>query len=286
VLTGLPQSSKRCIVVLTSFVRTLRKVTSLLATFVLRLHGLGIFTQKSILRTKTDCHSLYLVYLAIAKLVVFYVGTVTISFAAMRTVRALRIDCVDKTLRQEIAFFDNGDTGAIAVKLNTFSSHIQLGIAEKLGLVVQAISALITAFIVALAVQWKLALITICIIPAIVITTGIGVAIDASQENRCMKLYAKAGSFAAETFSSIRVVHAYWSQPRMIEGHNRILDDARREGLRKSLNWGLLYANEFFFVYAGYGLAFWQGIRMYASGEIEAPGKIITYVVISTLRHL
>ncbi|KAH0290290.1 multidrug resistance protein, partial [Aureobasidium sp. EXF-3399] len=222
--------------------------------------------------------SLYLVYLAIAKLIVFYVGTVTISFAAMRTVRALRIDCVDKTLRQEIAFFDIGDTGAIAVKLNTFSSHIQLGIAEKLGLVVQAIAALITAFIVALAVQWKLALITICIIPAIVITTGIGVAIDASQENRCMKLYAKAGSFAAETFSSIRVVHAYWSQPRMIERHNQILEDARREGLRKSLNWGLLYANEFFFVYAGYGLAFWQGIHMYANGEIEAPGKIITVI--------
>jgi len=242
------------------------------------LPELGIATQQSRSSTETDCDSLYLVYLAIAKLIVFYVGTVTISFAAMRTVRALRIDCVDKTLRQEIAFFDNGDTGAIAVKLNTFSSHIQLGIAEKLGLVVQAIAALITAFIVALAVQWKLALITICIIPAIVITTGIGVAIDASQENRCMKLYAKAGSFAAETFSSIRVVHAYWSQPRMIERHNQILEDARREGLRKSLNWGLLYANEFFFVYAGYGLAFWQGIHMYAKGEIEAPGKIITYV--------
>jgi ATP-binding cassette subfamily B (MDR/TAP) protein 1 len=204
----------------------------------------------------------------------------------MRTVRALRIDCIDKTLRQEIAFFDEGDSGAIAVKLNTFSSHIQLGIAEKLGLVIQAISALITAFIVALAVQWKLALITICIIPAIVTTTGIGVAIDATQETRCMKLYGKAGSLAAETFSSIRVVHAYWSQPRMIERHNQILDDAKREGLRKSLNWGLLYANEFFFVYAGYGLAFWQGIHMYASGEIEAPGKIITCVVLSTPEHI
>lgn len=195
----------------------------------------------------------------------------------MRTVRALRIDCINRTLRQEVAFFDNGNTGAIAVRLSTNSSHIQQGMAEKLGLIVQATSALITAFVVALAVQWKLALITICIIPAIVITTGIGIAIDASQENRCMKLYGKAGSLATETFSSIRVVHAYWSQPRMIERHNQILDDAQKQGMRKSLNWGLLYANEFFFVFAGYGLAFWQGIHMYARGEIEAPGKIITY---------
>lgn len=196
----------------------------------------------------------------------------------MRTVRALRIDCINGTLRQEIAFFDNGNTGAIAVRLSTNSSHIQQGMAEKLGLIVQAISALITAFVVALAVQWKLALITICIIPAIVITTGIGIAIDASQENRCMKLYGRAGSLATEVVSSIRVVHAYWSQSRMIEKHNQILDDAKKQGMRKSLNWGLLYANEFFFVFAGYGLAFWQGIHMYASGEIEAPGKIITYV--------
>ncbi|KAG9694036.1 multidrug resistance protein 3, partial [Aureobasidium melanogenum] len=176
----------------------------------------------------------------------------------MRTVRALRIDCVNKTLRQEIAFFDNGNTGAIAVRLSTNSSHIQQGMAEKLGLIVQAISALITAFVVALAVQWKLALITICIIPAIVITTGIGIAIDAAQKIRCMKLYGKAGSLATETFSSIRVVHAYWSQPRMIERHNQILDDAKKQGMRKSLNWDLRYANEFFF--------------------IEAPGKIITVI--------
>lgn len=234
----------------------------------------------------TSSLSLYLVYLAIAKLVVFYVGTVTISFAAMRTVRALRIDCIDKTLRQEIAFFDSGNTGATAVKVTTNANLVQQGIAEKFGLIVQAISALVTAFIVALAVQWKLALITICILPAIVITTGIGVAIDASQENRCMQLYGKAGELATEVFSSIRVVHAYWSQPRMIERHNQILDDAKKQGMRKSLNWGVLYCNEFFFVFAGYGLAFWQGIHMYARGEIEAPGKIITYVLYLTLTSL
>ncbi|KAI5257445.1 multidrug resistance protein [Aureobasidium subglaciale] len=224
--------------------------------------------------------SLYLVYLAIAKLVVFYVGTVTISFAAMRTVRALRIDCINKTLRQEIAFFDSANTGSTAVKVTTNASLVQQGIAEKFGLIVQAISALITAFIVALAVQWKLALITICILPAIIITTGIGVAIDASQENKCMQHYGKAGSLATEVFSSIRVVHAYWSQPRMIERHNRILDDAKRQGMRKSLNWGLLYANEFFFVFAGYGLAFWQGIQMYARGEIEAPASSVIFAVL------
>jgi ATP-binding cassette subfamily B (MDR/TAP) protein 1 len=188
----------------------------------------------------------------------------------MRTVRALRIDCIEKTLRQDIAFFDGGNTGSTAIKITTNASLVQQGMAEKLGLIVQAVAAMVTAFIVALSVQWKLALITICILPAIVITTGISIAIDASQEAKCMTLYAKAGTLATEVFSSIRLVHAYWSQPRMIERHNKILDDAKI--------WGILYANEFFFVFAGYALAFWQGIRMYASGEIEAPGKIITYV--------
>jgi ATP-binding cassette subfamily B (MDR/TAP) protein 1 len=196
----------------------------------------------------------------------------------MRTVRALRIDCIEKTLRQEIAFFDGGNTGSTAIKITTNASLVQQGMAEKLGLIIQAISAMITAFIVAISVQWELALITICILPAIVIITGISVAIDASQEAKCMALYAKAGIFATEVFSSIRLVHAYWSQPRMIQRHNKILDDAKVLGMRKSLNWGILYANEFFFVFAGYALAFWQGIRMYESGQIDAPGKIITYV--------
>ena len=200
----------------------------------------------------------------------------------MRTVRALRIDCIEKTLRQEISFFDSANTGSVAVKVTTNASLVQQGMAEKFGLIVQALSALITAFVVALAVQWKLALITICIIPAIIITKGISVAIDASQEAKCLHHYSQAGNLATEVFSSIRLVHAYWSQPRMIERHNQILDDAKRQGMRKSLNWGILYANEFFFVFAGYALAFWQGIHMYARGEIQQPGKIITYVVVSS----
>jgi ATP-binding cassette subfamily B (MDR/TAP) protein 1 len=55
-----------------------------------------------------------------------------------------------------------------------------------------------------------------------------------------------------------------------------LLAEAERLGMRKSPNYGVMFSTSFFCIYAGYGLAFWQGIRMYASGEIAEPGTIIT----------
>jgi ATP-binding cassette, subfamily B (MDR/TAP), member 1 len=39
-----------------------------------------------------------------------------------------------------------------------------------------------------------------------------------------------------------------------------------------------MYCVEYFCVFAGYALAFWQGIKMYNSGQIDGPEEIVTYV--------
>lgn len=46
--------------------------------------------------------------------------------------------------------------------------------------------------------------------------------------------------------------------------------------MKKSPNNGVLFSTEFFCVYAGYGLAFWQGVGMFVRGEIDEPGDVVT----------
>jgi ATP-binding cassette subfamily B (MDR/TAP) protein 1 len=91
------------------------------------------------------------------------------------------------------------------------------GIGEKLGIAISGISTFVSAFIVALAVQWKLTLITMCIILLLVIVTGVTVWIDAKQEARILRHYAKAASLAEEVFSSIQTVHTFWAHERLLE---------------------------------------------------------------------
>lgn len=198
--------------------------------------------------------------------------------SAIRTTKALRIDFLQATLRQNIAFFDSADAGSTSVQVTTNGNLVSQGISEKLTLTVQGLSTFISAFVVAFAVQWKLAFITISIVPTILIVTSICIVIDTKQEAQILPIYSKAGLLAEEVFSSMRTVHAFWLQPTLSKRYDALLGDAMKVGMKKSPNYAVLFSTEFFCVFSGYGLAFWQGIRMYASGEIAESGDVVTYV--------
>lgn len=220
--------------------------------------------------------TLYFVYLFVAKFVLVYIYSLGASVAAIRTTKALRLDFLQSLLRQDITYFDSKEGGSPSVKVTTNGNSVNNGISDKLLLLIQSISTMISAFIIALAVNWKLALICVCILPTIIIVTGLSATIDIMQEGRITKIYSEAGLLAEEVFSSIATVHAFWLHPLMFKKYDALLAETERLGMKKSPNYGVMFSSSFFCVYAGYGLAFWQGIRMYISGEIAQPGTIIT----------
>lgn len=194
----------------------------------------------------------------------------------MRTTKSLRVLFLRSALRQEVGFFDVWKGGSAAVKVTTDFNRVHNGIAEKLGFAVQSLATLFAAFIVAFVAHWKLTLITAVIIPTILITTGLCAGIDIKQESAINRLHAQACSLAEEVFSSMRTVQAFWAYRPLSRRYGTFMDVAYAKGLRKWLNLGVLYSTEFGCVYAGYALAFWQGVKMFASGEIQDPGKIVT----------
>ncbi|PKX96023.1 ABC transporter ATP-binding protein [Aspergillus novofumigatus IBT 16806] len=223
-------------------------------------------------------YALYLVYLFIAKFALVYIHTVTASIAAIRATKALRLNFLQCLLRQDMSYFDSKDSGSPSVKVTTNGNLVTNGISEKLSVFVQSCATFIAAFVVAFAVQWKLTLITVCIVPTIVIVTGVCMGIDVKNEDELMGIYSRASLVAEEVFSSISTVHAFWLQPVMAKRYEDYLAELERVGMKKSPNYGVLFSTEFFCVYAGYGLAFWQGIRMYARGEVHEPGDIVTVI--------
>jgi ATP-binding cassette subfamily B (MDR/TAP) protein 1 len=147
----------------------------------------------------------------------------------------------------------------------------------------QGTSMFFSAFIVALAVQWKLALIVMSIVPAILIVTSVCIAIDAVHEAQITRHYSQAAVIAQEAISSIKTVHAFWAQEKLVGKYEEHLQAARKVGKKKSPNYGILFSTEWFFVLSGTALAFWQGFRMYASGEIDNVGTVINVVLAVTI---
>lgn len=196
--------------------------------------------------------------------------------AAIRTTRSLRQVFLEHTLRQEIWHFDRRSNSAIATQVTTNGNRISQGIAEKLAFVVQGLSTFCSAFIVALVVQWKLSLITLSIVPVIFVVTGTCIAIDAPQEARIVRIYSQASNIAQEAISSIRTVHAFGARAKMVNKYDDFLQEAHTEGNKKSPNYGVLFSVEYFCVYSGIALCFWQGFKMFQSGEIANVGQVFT----------
>ncbi|KAF2101316.1 P-loop containing nucleoside triphosphate hydrolase protein [Rhizodiscina lignyota] len=227
-------------------------------------------------RSQVNKFTLWFVYLFVAKFVGVYIWTLALSISGLRTTKALRTHFLERILRQDIEFFDSPDNGSVAIQISTNGNVVNQGIGEKLGLFIQGIATFVSAFVVAFAVQWKLTLITLSIVPTIVIVTTVCIAFDAKIEGRIQPLYAQAGQLAEEAFGSIANVHAFWSHPKMAAMYDTYLSAVRKDALNKSPIYGAIFSTEFFCVYAGYALAFWQGIHMYARGEIDQPGQIVT----------
>ena len=182
------------------------------------------------------------------------------------------------TLRQNIAFFDSADAASVSIQATTNGNNVNTGISEKLTLTVQGISTFVAAFVVAFAVQWKLTLITITIVPTIIITIGVCVSILTKYEAQMLTIYNRAGLVAEEAFSSMRTIHAFWLQPMLSRAYDSHLANAKIVGMKFSPIYMILFSTEFFCTYAGYGLAFWQGIHMYSKGEIKNSGDVVTVI--------
>ncbi|EON67317.1 hypothetical protein W97_06570 [Coniosporium apollinis CBS 100218] len=226
-------------------------------------------------RQDVNKYALYFVYIFLARFVLAWIWTTAITISGIRITRSIRYQFLKATLSQDIAYFDAGDSGSVAVQITTNGNLIQQGISEKLGLAVQAIASFVAAIVIAFVAQWKLTLITIGVAPAIILITGIATMIDARLESRMLEIYSAAAALAGDTISSMRTVHAFSAGSKLVKKYDGHLQRAYEIGRSKSIVWGLFYCTEYFLVYAAYALAFWQGIRMFFSGEIKDPGTIV-----------
>ena len=197
--------------------------------------------------------------------------------AAIRCTKSLRVHFLESLLRQDIGYFDSKETGSPSVKVTSSGNLVTNGISERLSVFIQSCSLFVSAFCVAFAVQWKLTFITICVVPSIIIVTAFCMGIEAKNEKRLMKIYSRASLLAEEVFSTISTVHSFWLQPVMAERYEDFLAEMERIGVKKSPNYGVLFSVDYFCIFSGYGLAFWQGIKRFSSGEIKEPGDIVTY---------
>lgn len=83
--------------------------------------------------------------------------------------------------------------------------------------------------------------------------------------------------------SSIKTIHAFGAQQKIVNRYDEYLQTAHKEGNKKSLLFGIMFSAQTFLVMSGTALAFWEGFRLFRSGEIDSVETVFTVVLSVTL---
>lgn len=221
---------------------------------------------------------LYFVYLAVAEFVLIYVSTVLFIYVGEHITSKVRDRYLKAILRQNIGFFDKLGAGEVTTRITSDTNLVQEAISEKVALTLNGVAAFFAAFVIGFVRFWKLTLICMSTVVAIVFVMGAGGRFMGMWNKKSLAAYAIGGSVAEEVFSSIRNAVAFGTQDKLAKSYDKHLIEAMRWGIRsKSMMSGMIGAL-LCLIFLNYGLAFWMGARFLTSGETDL-AHILTIIM-------
>jgi ATP-binding cassette subfamily B (MDR/TAP) protein 1 len=224
---------------------------------------------------------LYFVYLAIAEFVTVYIATVGFIYTGEHISGKIREHYLESCMKQNIGFFDKLGAGEVTTRITADTNLIQEGISEKVGLTLQAVATFVAAFIIGFVSYWKLTLILLSTVVALMLSMGTGSTFIVKHSKQNIAAYAQGGSIAEEVISSIRNAIAFGTQDRLAKQYDTHLIKAEIFGFKLKSTLGVMVALMMTILYLNYGLAFWMGSRFLVDGSV--PLSKILIVMMSVM---
>lgn len=226
-----------------------------------------------------------IVYVGIGAFCLIYIYTVCFSLFSRRLEARLRDTYLAALLRQDAAFFDTRQAGELTTRLNADVQAVQSGTSEKVGICIACTSFFLTSYIVAFVKVWKLAAMLLSLIPAFLLSAGIGSHFTQRFTTRMSTAIEGASSIASESLSHIAVVQAFGAGPRLEKKFAEKMAVAEKSGIKKAFVAAIQAGMLYFIAYSANGLAFWQGSKIIVE-SLSSPdsttsiGEIYTVILL------
>ncbi|KAK3322314.1 P-loop containing nucleoside triphosphate hydrolase protein [Apodospora peruviana] len=221
---------------------------------------------------------LYFVYLAIGEFVTAYIATVGFIYTGEHVSAKIREHYLESCMKQNIGFFDKLGAGEVTTRITADTNLIQEGISEKVGLTLAAVATFVAAFVIGFVSYWKLTLILLSTVVALMLCMGGGSRFIVKYSKQNIGAYAEGGSVAEEVISSVRNAVAFGTQDRLARQYDTHLTRAEFFGFRVKGAIGMMIGCMMAILYLNYGLAFWMGSRFLVDGAVPL-SKILTVMM-------
>ena len=176
-------------------------------------------------------------------------------YVGMRQMHYLKEKYFAVILRQEQGWFDANNAYEFSTKVQAQFEQITLGVGEKFGLTLQAISQIIVGLIIAFFKSWLLTLVMLAISPTIFACVLFLVCSLRKPMVGARKMYEKAGGVAEEMLYNIKTVASFSNFEYEIHRFNRMIDFVHYFDRQKAYRLGLSIGGVLFFIYLTFFVA-------------------------------
>ena len=171
------------------------------------------------------------------------------SYCGLRQMHHLKEKYFAVILRQEQGWFDANNAYEFSTKVQAQFERIALGVGEKFGLLLQAISQIICGIIIAFYKSWMLTLVMLALSPTIFACVILLVCLIRKPMIGSRKTYEKAGGAAEEMLYNIKTIASFSNFEFEIDRFNRLINIVHYFDRKKAFILGATIGLALFFIY-------------------------------------
>jgi ATP-binding cassette subfamily B (MDR/TAP) protein 1 len=139
----------------------------------------------------------------------------------IRLSSAIRLRYLQSLFAQSIHVIDSMPAGAPATAITATTNTLQLGISERLGMLVQYLTTVVAAIIIAFVWSWDLALVTSSLILYIMVVVPILMPLIIKGQTATLEADTEATAVASEALGEIRLVLACGGQDHVLSRYDK-----------------------------------------------------------------
>ncbi|KAF3923923.1 hypothetical protein AA313_de0203653 [Arthrobotrys entomopaga] len=228
-------------------------------------------TQRAQIESQVNFWSAMYIMLAGTQLISYTGQGWAFAICSEKLIRRVRFQAFKTLLRQDISYFDDErhTSGALTALLSTETTYIAGLSGATLGTISIVLTTLIAAFVLSLAIAWKLALVVIATVPILLACGYFRFLILARFQASAKEAYEKSASYACEATSSIRTVATLTREQDVLTNYRGQLAAQEKRSLRNTLKSSSLYAMSQSFVFLCVALGFWWGGTLISRYELN-----------------
>ncbi|KAI0544805.1 P-loop containing nucleoside triphosphate hydrolase protein [Xylaria curta] len=265
---------KEKIFIVVGFFLTLVVAGSVPAFSVVFAHLLASLYEKEDRLKKGQEWAIILLGIAMASAIAISLSRYLLEWAGQAWINTLRRQAFNRVLRQPKAWFENPSNSASRINecLDRNAEEMRNLVGRFAPLLLVVIVTVLASVIWALAISWKLTLVSLASAPMLIAATKGYSTVTSKWELRCNKAAEETSAIVTETFTNIRVVRALTLEGFFTRKHNKSAQHTFELGVNKAIITALLFAcwqSMFWFMMA---LVFWYAtVLLTTHQEITVP---------------